>query len=229
VSGRSEERREGWNDGLSDVVVDVEKRSDWLTTLRWAFREAYAKGRGEAHVHLVARYRGGDEVADYCARFVAAATHEAAPDRHGSPEPGTRMAADGSEQETMLVDVRQLLQHPEWVSGVFVASEVRLQRLDDCLRRWVDAPDFRRLLASVHRTGAEDWEFAARTLSVGHGGSEGNRERECEMVETGSQGVQAVPDVETPGLWWIRGTKVGDPVLVGLRPSITAEGIPFGV
>ena len=58
--------------------------------------------------------------------------------------------------QAMVIDVRKSVQSPEGVGFVVLPSLIRLHALNDCLRTWVDAPDFVFALPRLHTLVPED-------------------------------------------------------------------------
>lgn len=136
----SQELRQGINDvdgyiatnfihGFNNVFT-----LDGFTTLK-----DYLQVRVELHVHLVGRIVGdGCKGQYYCLRF-----------NHPTVEgdevtncvlfkdvpviAGIHIGCRAHHEQAVLVDIRDFLEHPEWVRPVLIPSMVRLQPLNECL------------------------------------------------------------------------------------------------
>lgn len=133
-----------------------------------AATEAYAEKRAEVHIHFRVGYASGTVIqGDYCAVFDRAISPLDVMRANDAETGGMVGASYGLKQDkmgqSMLVNVRKLVQSPERVGFVFLPSLMRLQALDDCLCTWVDAPDFPFALPRIHNLVPEDWKL--RTLS----------------------------------------------------------------
>ena len=141
-----------------DVVVDVDQALDCVFTVHDASAsERYLNNREELHVHFLAPINRLRIVSNYyCLVFNKSSVHlEARGDkRHISASAGYESSAarmkKGDWQQTMFVDVRQIVQLPEGMRCVIIPSVVRLQTLDDCLGRWVYPTNLRDTGAIEH-------------------------------------------------------------------------------
>lgn len=199
--------------------------------------EGYAEGQEGVHVHLRVeafdnRHMGGIR-RDLCAVF-----KRTEKDVHGAGQMGhvgkVSVGGDGhlrNVRHSMLVHVVKLLQLPEGVRRELVPSIVRLKTLDDCLRVWVDAPDFVAAFPFRHLPVAKDGELQFSRSVLGQGVDADVRQREFvdEVVESGTEVVQAIPDDEAELRWnGFREFEV-DELLTALSVEMTDVSVRFSL
>jgi hypothetical protein len=99
----------------------------------------------------------------------------------------------------MFVHVIKLVELPERIGRELIPSVVRLQTLDDCLRVWMDAPDFVSAFSHRHLPIPEDGEFQPPRSTFGQrvDADVGEREFIDEVIEGRAEIMEAIPDDET--------------------------------
>jgi hypothetical protein len=167
--------------------------------------EEYVEGQQGVHVHLrveaLREGRGTGLVGcDLCAVFKRTKI-----DVDGSGQVGSvrevSPSADSDLRDmrrSMFVHVVKLTKHPEGVRRVLIPSIVRLQSLDDCLRSWIDVPDFVTAFALRPFSVAKDRELGSSIEGVRQGATSLMPDSEFvgEIVEGRAEVVEAVPDDE---------------------------------
>lgn len=183
------------------VVMDVSKPvgNGHASELLWgSLAETYAEGGCELHVHFRAGVVNGGIAGDWCAIFNRAEDwldlihrdtrrRDEAECRQGCKNRGVR--------QPVLVDIGKLVELPKGIVPEFLASVVRLQPLDFCLRGWGDAP--KHLMKFTHVLARENGELGLpRELAGQRFPRVGDGEFVGEVVEGGAEVVQVVPDDE---------------------------------
>lgn len=111
--------------------------------------EEYAEGQQGVHVNLRIETfgKGGDTGGIGC--NLCAVLKRSEVDTEGAGQAGNLgNVVPGTDshlcdvRRSMFVYVAKLMQLPEGIRRELIPSVVRLQPLDDCLRSWMDAPDF---------------------------------------------------------------------------------------
>jgi hypothetical protein len=91
------------------------------------------------HIHFFAGiYRTSRKGNYFCLTFQKALTNNDIVGNEVASENAAETVQGSGEQQAMLVDVRQLIEHPERVAGVILPSMVRLTALNDCLCAWIN-------------------------------------------------------------------------------------------
>jgi hypothetical protein len=201
-----EERGQGGDDIVDDVPLYPSKGVG--ATPPRGYRplpEEYVEGQQGVHVHLWVEPLSdgggmGSVGCDLCAIFKRTQV-----DVHGSGQMGrvgkVGPHTDGNLRDvrcSMFVHVAKLVQLPKGVQRKLIPSVVRLQSLDNCLRSWVDAPDFVTTFPRRPFSVAKDGELR---LSIERSGQMTtsmmpNSEFVGKVVESGSEVVETVADDE---------------------------------
>jgi hypothetical protein len=202
-----------WRDYLAqNVTVQIHKVVQNKLATGYSIRKAYAERRVEIHVHVSCRIGGVGCVPEhYCALFQYAFV---GPDAALDPlhinvvggfdpkvksGPGTHYEVD----VPVLVGIAQRMDLPEGVVPVSIPSVVRLQTLDDCLRRLTNPTGFRVERAVVDNRSIdrfslpvlipEDGELRfIRDILADSASGQGV----CQAVERGPQVVERIADQE---------------------------------
>ena len=202
-----EERVHQWRKYLVDDVVSYPLKGVATTPPRGCrpLPEEYVEGQQGVHVHLRVEALGeggsmGSIGRNLCVIFKRSEVEVKGPGQMGCVGeiyPGADSHL-GDVRCSMFVHVVKLMELPEGIRRIFIPSVVRLQSLDDCLRVWVDAPDFVTAFPILHRPLAKDGELQQPRSVVGQGVNANVSEGKLidEAVESTSEAVEAVPDDE---------------------------------
>ena len=200
--------------------------------------EEYVEGQQGVHVHLRVEPLSESGVTGRIGRNLCAVFKRTQVDIDGPGQVGrvgnVSPCADshlGNVRRSMLVHVGKLVQHPEGVRRELIPSIVRLQSLDDCLRSWVDAPDFVATFPHQPVLVAKDGKLRPPIEGVGQGAASVVRDREFvgEVVERGAEVVETVADDEAE-LWrdWIGESDVHE-LLAALTVDMTVVSVRVSV
>ena len=167
--------------------------------------EGYAEGQEGVHVHLrveaLSKSGGvGGISRNLCAVFVRA-------DIDGNGAGKMRRVGeigDGTDshlrdvRHSMLIHIGKLVELPQGVRRELISSIVRLHPLNDCLRFWIEAPDFPPMLSGVHDSIPKDQELKSSGEAFGQrvNADVGESEIVDEVVEGGAEVVETVADNE---------------------------------
>jgi hypothetical protein len=228
---RREERREGREHVVHDVVSDTRENVKHLRPLSYRSRERYATFEVELHVHFSAWLVGSrTETEQFCAVY-----HRSRLPLPPKLEMGRTAESKASECEkgqmgdAVLVGVGKFIENPEFVAGRVVwPSLVRLQPLDFCLRALGNVPYHpllarESLLAGGLLSNRELYPsrniVRQRTTVLGDG------ERVDKAIKSRPEVVQAIPDDKTE---LNRGFSEGinpDAVLASLRVEFVDDAV----
>jgi hypothetical protein len=158
------------------------------------FPERYVEGRGVLHVHLRPSFRGREIPQDFCAAFYGL---KDGLDGHGErvgDEKGALVDAENPQvgKSVLVLDRKVVKYREDMVRCVPLPSLVGLQFLDDCLRLWVDAPDFVTAFVGSHSPIGEDGKLHSFSDLLGERSTVADGERVRKVVESGAEVVQAV-------------------------------------
>src|SRR5436853_1282183 len=131
---------------MSDVPHDLFKAQLHTYTVKSATAaKRYLNDRHVLHIHFFAGVSGPTRVGNYfrLASQVALVNDDFAKSKIPFiPKHAADILHGPREQQAMLVDIRELMEHPERVSCEFIPHVVRLQSLNDCLRCWINTANF---------------------------------------------------------------------------------------
>lgn len=164
------------------------------------FAERYEEGRGLLHVHFRVNSGGREVPHNFCAAFNhapgglgiedAAVTRDIQADGFGAK--GNHIG------KSMLVLGRKDMKYRQGVQTRLFPSLVRLQFLDDCLRVWVDAPNFIAAFVGPHGPVGGDRKLQHSSAMLGQwvDSDVGGREVVNEVIEGRTHVVQTVSNNE---------------------------------
>ena len=209
--------------------------------------ESYIQERSkELHVHVAARV-GGNSVA---IQHLCLAFYKTTIDIHGAGEDDCvsfcaksihvhnhrgRMTV-GHDQESVLVDVREFVKHPEGIGSKVLPSVIRLQALDDCLRSWMNSANLVEPVTFKHVGSGtehalrifvpEDRELTALYDIIGKRAGIFEGKRVNQVVETSSEVVKNVADQKCERIGGNVLNGYSDTEVIGsFRVSMTAERV----
>lgn len=206
-----------------DVIANIIKDSYHSFTVHSRGTvESYLQKRIEIHLHFLVGNLGNGAIPDYyCLTFNHCLDYLNVEEFVIKGEPWTKSGSNitdsADEQQAMLVDIREFVQHPKLVAMNILPSLIRLQILDDCLSVWMHAAN-----SSVDssRVGMfEDGEFRfLRDICGERAARIALRESEGQMVKGPSQIMKDIANQNPKG---IIGDRVGlDAYLETIRTSI---------
>jgi hypothetical protein len=200
--------------------------------------EDYAEGQQGIHVHLRVETLGkgggaGGVSRNLCAVFIR--THV---DFDSAGEVGrvgkVSVGAGGDLRDvrhSMFVHVGKLVELPQGVRRERIPSCVRLQPLDDCLRSWVNAPDFVTTFPHLPFPSTKNGELRPSVEGVGQGATSVMPYSEFvgKVVKGGAEVVEAIPDDEAE-LYrdWLGESDVHD-LLTALTVEMTIVSVRVSV
>jgi hypothetical protein len=241
-----EVRGEKPDDRISDVINQAREKFERGAMFdNWeAVAEAYAQQRIVVHVQFCIGHLGTPNITGhFCAVFDRARFKRRAHITNEQERFGGEDASRWQNQleigQAMLVNVGKLVNHPQGVRCEIFPSLVRLQLLDDCLRSWVDAPDFVTTFPFFHRPVPKDGKRQPPSAAIGDGTNVQIRDREFvdEIVQSGADIVDAIANDEGELSGRLLGNVNPDDVLAGIRIRFVdkavwlsfAPPLPFGV
>ncbi len=227
----SDKGSEATKDLLLNAVRDLAKKIDNNLSLYGKLAKDYKREHLEIHLHIKILDKSVATVSDYlCLVFKWPADCDIERNKFDVISRGQRktlfstaqpqtLHSKRKMQHPMLVDIRQFLQCPERFNGTIWPAVIRLQRINDCLRGWRDAPDFVFTLAQIFGAVDKNREFRTRdNINRDTASRMVCRDQGIgKMIERGSEIVKTVSD-QNGQLNWKRSMKFDlDDVLSRIR------------
>jgi hypothetical protein len=236
---------QGQQHGADDEVVNRAEKVNDGYVLRGAFAERYTHGYYYFEMHLLVRILGAD-AGDATRWCVGCYWPPEALNRAGAngyvvalgdipPDPGE--VSNRHVQEAMLAEAVQVVEKPQRMGAEGIASVVRLQTLDNCLRLWMQAAN---LGAPVvpEQVGShvrpplpifipEDWELGYLGDIRGKRSGVGSGEGVGEQIKARPQIAQTISNEHRERVWrWLIGSdKSGE--RPGLRINLLPDAVVF--
>src|SRR6266536_3374254 len=216
-----------------DLVPDVaeEVAKGWEYELSWNRRsliERYAEGRYDLHVHRRVRWGHGEanEVCILLNRPGGALIRKA-----DLALRRARLSSQGYEtplgdmEEAVLVDVRQVMQHPERFTRRGLPCMVRLQAFDGSLGGGGESSNLEspaaRTRGAVLRTVFENGELRV----VRSGRSVAVSDLPSELIERRTKRIEKATNEEADQRWWLVEDRDPKSALAGCEVYITRDGV----
>jgi len=207
-TGLQKLRQLGYDHIADEIVKGLKRWDDDFARRRATVTEDYLRGRVGIHAHLSVRVVGSSDPArDYCVRYQVDSGRLNIVDEDvlrsvSDPSCIISHRLNGTHSErAVLVDTVNLVNLPEWVSGVHIPSVIRLQPLDNCRCCRVNATNLLRLCIGARTGLAEDGKLRTHDLIASH--ADGVIQSEChsQVIESGTQVENAVTDDCGPHRW----------------------------